>query len=109
MTESRDIGMRLRGWIRGGVILGATAFLGGCGGDEAAPAFEPKLSVIQTMVFGPSCGLSSTCHGGNAPQKGLKLSGSAGARSPHRLSGGGARRQPLLPGGPGAPHPYLKN
>jgi len=37
------------------------------------PAYEPKLSVLQTEIFFPSCG-SASCHGGSNPQSGLDMS-----------------------------------
>jgi hypothetical protein len=84
-----------------------------CGGDGASdppatPAFDPKLSVIEAMVFGPSCGLSATCHGGDSPQKDLKLSGSVATQILDRMSKELPSRKLIVPGDPDASFLYEK-
>jgi hypothetical protein len=108
-----EVRARLRGWIRGGLLLGSAAVAfaaSGCGGDSApaTPAFDPKLSVIEAMVFGPSCGAFVSCHGGSAPQKDLNLSGSVAAQILDRTSAELPSRKLIVPGDPDASFLYEK-
>jgi hypothetical protein len=119
-TSKRDAGSppraRRRGWLREGLLLGTAALAlaaGSCGGDSpsdppATPAFEPKLSVIEAMVFGPSCGAFVSCHGGSAPQKDLTLSGSVAAQILDRMSAEVPSRKLIVPGDPDASFLYEK-
>ena len=106
--------LRLRG---GGALLGVLivsfGFLGaGCGGDKADPpadpAFEPKLSLIEMKIFGPSCGLSATCHGGDTPQKELLLTPPVASRILDRMSKEVPERKLIVPGDPDASYLYEK-
>jgi hypothetical protein len=105
---------RLRGLLRGGALLGV-AMLGwaACGGDTAStaapvtPAFEPKLSNIESKVFGPSCGLSDACHGGDNPQKDLRLVPPVGSLL-DRMSKEVPGRKLIVPGDPEASFLYEK-
>jgi hypothetical protein len=105
---------RLRGFLHGGALV---ALLGaGCGGDkpaaDASPSIEPKLSVIQSQVFGPTCALSASCHKGGAmegpPKENLDLGGSVWSRIVNKPSNKLPGRMLIVPGNPEASYLYEK-
>ncbi len=51
--------------------LSVSGVWGGCATPESAE-LEPRLSVLETEIFGKRCSLSS-CHGGPGPVRGLEL------------------------------------
>lgn len=72
-------------FLSASLIALAAGCSGGGGSDSPTPTptpvcspIAPNLSVLQTMVFTPSCAVGgSTCHSGTAPQLGFDTSTAA--------------------------------
>jgi hypothetical protein len=85
--------------------------LGGCAADAPpaeGPPIEPRLARLQAEVFAPTCALSASCHGGDAPKEGLDLSAAIWAHIVNRPASQVPEQMLVVPGDPDASYLYQK-
>jgi hypothetical protein len=92
------------------IVMGLLSCAAGCSsedsGEPEAPV-EPRLSSIEQQIFQRSCAFSS-CHGGEAPKKGLLLEGPTYTRLVNQPSAVVKDRVLVVPGKPEESYLYEK-
>jgi mono/diheme cytochrome c family protein len=112
MTENRRLpGPRASAALGALLVSGLLLLTAACGSEDSeeppeAPV-EPRLSSIEQQIFQRSCAFSS-CHGGEAPKKGLLLEGPTYTRLVNQPSAVVKDRVLVVPGNPGASYLYEK-